>query len=401
MTRFVLTVATAISCAAAAQPCDPIDVITPPDGERFGSNVAFDGRHAVVQGEAGALYAAEISAGDAWRIPLVPSPYSNQLAIDDRAVVIHDGQALRSFDITTGVVLQTFVPSHDDEDFAQRFATHSGALAVAAEGAVYLFDLQTGATLWRVDDGDVCPSGCHFGNSVAVNADTVAIGAPTWNNLPDDYGTVFLVDRATGRIRGRTHATSPSPPPYLGEEVALGDSMVMSSSSQILGVLMFDAATGEQTGYWEDERVDWYVSPNFIAAGDFAIIPRRTTSATVLDKHGRYVGRLPTPSFHVSYNYPDGFAGAHGIVVAGDTSTITEPNGAAFVIDLNGFLPCGATDLAPPFGRRTFADVSAFLDAFTQERPTADLASKCGRWTIADVAAFLDNWVADCPGTTD
>ncbi len=61
-------------------------------------------------------------------------------------------------------------------------------------------------------------------------------------------------------------------------------------------------------------------------------------------------------------------------------------------------LPYGSpADLAEPYGSLTFADITAFLDAFTDKDPRADLASPPGVYTFADIAAFLDAFVRGCP----
>ncbi len=56
-----------------------------------------------------------------------------------------------------------------------------------------------------------------------------------------------------------------------------------------------------------------------------------------------------------------------------------------------------AADLAPPFGELTFADISAFLVAFTNQDRAADLAAPFGQYTFADISAFLAAFSAGCP----
>jgi hypothetical protein len=63
----------------------------------------------------------------------------------------------------------------------------------------------------------------------------------------------------------------------------------------------------------------------------------------------------------------------------------------------NGPQPCNPADLAPPFGDLTFADISAFLAAFTAQDPAADLAPPQGQFTFADISAFLAAFSAGCP----
>ncbi len=59
--------------------------------------------------------------------------------------------------------------------------------------------------------------------------------------------------------------------------------------------------------------------------------------------------------------------------------------------------PCSPADLAPPFGALTFADISAFLAAFSSQDPSADLAAPAGQFTFADISAFLAAFSAGCP----
>ncbi len=62
-----------------------------------------------------------------------------------------------------------------------------------------------------------------------------------------------------------------------------------------------------------------------------------------------------------------------------------------------GFGPCNAADLAAPIGQLTFADISAFLSAFSAQNPSADLAAPAGQFTFADITAFLAAFSAGCP----
>ncbi len=66
-------------------------------------------------------------------------------------------------------------------------------------------------------------------------------------------------------------------------------------------------------------------------------------------------------------------------------STCTDPAG------------CNAADLAEPFNSLTFADISAFLAAFSSQDPAADLAAPVGDFTFADISAFLAAFSAGCP----
>ncbi len=56
-----------------------------------------------------------------------------------------------------------------------------------------------------------------------------------------------------------------------------------------------------------------------------------------------------------------------------------------------------AADIAPPFGVLSYADITEFLRAFTQQDPAADLAPPFGAFTISDATAFLTSFNAGCP----
>jgi 6-phosphogluconolactonase (cycloisomerase 2 family)/uncharacterized protein (DUF433 family) len=58
---------------------------------------------------------------------------------------------------------------------------------------------------------------------------------------------------------------------------------------------------------------------------------------------------------------------------------------------------CNIADLAEPFGELTFADIGAFLDAFTAGDAAADLAAPLGELTFADIAAFVAAFNTGCP----
>ncbi len=70
-------------------------------------------------------------------------------------------------------------------------------------------------------------------------------------------------------------------------------------------------------------------------------------------------------------------------------------------IELVGFqgndASCSIADLAPPYGQLTFADISRFLEAFSNQNPAADLAAPAGAFTFADISAFLAAFAAGCP----
>jgi hypothetical protein len=72
-------------------------------------------------------------------------------------------------------------------------------------------------------------------------------------------------------------------------------------------------------------------------------------------------------------------------------------SGAVSIVALGqGPAACNAADLAEPFGQLTFADITAFLGAFSASDGAADLAEPFGSFTFADITAFLSAFSAGC-----
>lgn len=77
--------------------------------------------------------------------------------------------------------------------------------------------------------------------------------------------------------------------------------------------------------------------------------------------------------------------------------TLLPPIGPQLFVSFIPPAGCNAADLASPLGSLTFADISAFLSAFTSNDPSADLADPIGSFTFADISAFLAAFSAGCP----
>ncbi len=90
--------------------------------------------------------------------------------------------------------------------------------------------------------------------------------------------------------------------------------------------------------------------------------------------------------------------GPSDLAVSADNSTAAVAaiigDGAVIVALVEG---CNAADLAEPFGQLSFADITAFLNAFNNNDPAADLADPQGSFTFADITAFLTAFNAGCP----
>ena len=63
------------------------------------------------------------------------------------------------------------------------------------------------------------------------------------------------------------------------------------------------------------------------------------------------------------------------------------------VLEINE--PCGVADDAPPFGQLDLADVTRFVERFSEQDPRADLTDD-GLIDLADVVAFVNAFTAGC-----
>jgi hypothetical protein len=110
-----------------------------------------------------------------------------------------------------------------------------------------------------------------------------------------------------------------------------------------------------------------------------------------------------TPDLSISFNEdPNDNRGIDEIRIGGQNGPFAVDEiriGASYADVAPGTPPmnCNAADLAAPFGSLTFADITAFLDAFSNSNPAADLADPIGSFTFADITAFLAAFSAGCP----
>ena len=121
--------------------------------------------------------------------------------------------------------------------------------AVFDEGSAYLFDVHTGAELFKLAAADLLP-GDGFGRSAAISGDAVIVGAPARPNRP---GSAYLFDVASGQERFRL---TPSDGLLVRE---FGGSVGISGNTAIVGThpdaadnngfgvaYLFDVTTGQE-----------------------------------------------------------------------------------------------------------------------------------------------------------
>lgn len=192
------------------------------------------------------------------------------------------------YDAASATQLAKLVPADGGatHEFGASIAIDGGVLAVGAPGApedgiatgaVYIFDIDTGAQLTRLTP----PSGQAgdlFGSSVAIDAGTVAVGAM-------GSSSAYLFDAASGAM---LHELVPqSATASLGVSIAIdGGTVAVGSRSffvpgegfTLSAVFLFDAASGRQSGTltasngtWTDffaETVD--IDDGLVAVGAWA-----------------------------------------------------------------------------------------------------------------------------------
>ena len=71
------------------------------------------------------------------------------------------------------------------------------------------------------------------------------------------------------------------------------------------------------------------------------------------------------------------------------------PSGDGIV--LSGPAGCNDADIAPSFGVLDLADISAFVQGFTNQDPIADFAPPSGVFDLADISAFVTAFLGGCP----
>ena len=124
-----------------------------------------------------------------------------------------------------------------------------GNSAVFDEGSAYLFNVHTGAELFKLAAADLLP-GAEFGLSSAISGDTAIVGAPS---TPNTFGAAYLFDVTTGQERFKLT-------PSDGWLVSgFGASVGISGNTAIVGThpdpeehdgfgaaYLFDVTTGEE-----------------------------------------------------------------------------------------------------------------------------------------------------------
>ncbi len=225
----------------------------------------------------GAAYLFNLSSG-AQLAKLLPDQggeydrFGTSIAINNQIVAIGAPQDYRTgvgsgyaclFDVSTRKQIALLLPSdgQNDDHFGRSIALYQGVVAIGAPGndflgdragAVYLFDVTTGAQIAviRPEDG---AANHNFGANLAITDGIIAITATGDNDNGDRSGAAYLYDIATRRQIAKLLPSDGADFDYFGMSIAIHKSIVAvgASSHDALGLYsgaayLFDAKTSQQ-----------------------------------------------------------------------------------------------------------------------------------------------------------
>lgn len=173
------------------------------------------------------------------------------------------------FDADTGTMIRSFedpTPTGGD-DFGHDVALDGNRVLIGARtdnsrgfnvGQTHLFDADTG-TLLRTFNDPTITTGDWFGSEVAIEGDTIAIGAHLDDTLGTDVGQVHIFDANTGALKHTFNDPNPTFRDFFGHALdmdgdlvavgAFGDDTHATNSGQ---AYLFDADTGALVHTFDD-----------------------------------------------------------------------------------------------------------------------------------------------------
>ena len=118
-------------------------------------------------------------------------------------------------------------------------------------GAAYVFDDVTGELLLEIPN-PTASTGDRFGEAVGISGDLVIVGDPRSDVGASDAGSVYVFDRQSGQLIHQLHNPSPAPFDFFGADVAIdGQTIVIGAylddmvTTDAGAVYIYDAVTGE------------------------------------------------------------------------------------------------------------------------------------------------------------
>jgi hypothetical protein len=234
-------------------------------GDSFGQSVAINGNFAIV----GALYdddacpiGTDCDMGSAYVFDVTTGQELRKLTASDCAAYAQFGSSVAIsgntaivgarndddagsvstylFDVATGQQLRKLTASDAaaPKGFGNDVAVHGTTAVVGASGsenkvgAAYQFDVTTGQEIRKINAPAQTALDNYFGVSVALNEETVLIGAHNYDvgiNPNDNAGEVYAFDATTGELISTLHASDPR------FEAEFGVSVAISGQKAIVG----------------------------------------------------------------------------------------------------------------------------------------------------------------------
>ena len=253
-------------------------------GDEFGYAVAISGNIAVVGArydnvadtESGSAYVFDVTTGEqlhklvpddgaeydrfGWAVAvsgnlaLVAAPFDDDYGSNSGAVYVYD--------VTTGAMLRRLTAQDAGNYWGFGYSVAlegetaligaSGATGqVPLSGAAYVFNVATGQQLRKLYAGDGSDAD-DFGGAVAMCGDLGIIGA-SWDDVAEEYsGSAYLFNLATGQQLHKIAPPDPIEEGFFGRSVAINDSVaIIGAKSDTPGVwkgiaYVFDLATGQK-----------------------------------------------------------------------------------------------------------------------------------------------------------
>lgn len=290
------------------------------------------------------------------------------------------------------------VSAYRDDDLGER------------SGSVYVFDIsdpQRPVRIFKLLAEDGVPFQ-EFGSALAIDGETILIGAPADDNeFGENAGSVYVFNALTGRQDAKLLSPNARPAEDFGRSVAL------HGAAAVVGAPSPSSSTGPGAAYLFDLPTrtplatlvppDRYERDNFghrVAVKDTTVV----VLAPLSRQDGEYSGRTSvfelTSGFEVTHLVDSATESAIGLfsalVLSGDRAVI-----GALGEDTNGELAGAAYVFSTCFpdltgdGVTDTRDVIVYLRYWAKQDPHADW-DRDGTVDADDLGVFLNAWVAGC-----
>lgn len=192
--------------------------LTAEDGfaqDGFGTSVDIDGDTVIIGAENDDIVSANDNQGSAYVFVRIAGTWAHQAKL-----ISSDGTAGDEFGKSVSISGSTVVV---------------GAPGAEVQGAAYVFNRNGASWIQQTRLGAAAPTGADsFGNAVAIDGDTIAVGAPSHNVGPSggDHGAVFCFTR-TGNVwteAARLTATLGGSGDELGFSVSISGDLIVAGA---------------------------------------------------------------------------------------------------------------------------------------------------------------------------